>query len=125
MTQFENTINGGIRLINGAIGIINAIPGVNITTINDVKLPRLATGGIVTESTVANVGEAGPEAVLPLGQLWSQMDRFAEKVSERKEEEAKPSVIEKIIINVNGSGMSADDVVNELMPKLKLAIANM
>lgn len=30
-------------------------------------IPRLATGGIVTRPTVAMIGEAGPEAVIPLG----------------------------------------------------------
>lgn len=30
-------------------------------------LPQLATGGIVTSPTIAMIGEAGPEAVIPLG----------------------------------------------------------
>jgi phage-related minor tail protein len=30
------------------------------------KLPRLADGGIVTSPTLALIGEAGPEAVIPL-----------------------------------------------------------
>jgi len=39
----------------------------NIATIPHISLPRLAEGGIVTRPTVALVGEAGPEAVIPLG----------------------------------------------------------
>jgi hypothetical protein len=35
-------------------------------TITVPQIPRLATGGIVTEPTLALIGEAGPEAVLPL-----------------------------------------------------------
>jgi hypothetical protein len=31
--------------------------------------PRLATGGVVTDPTLATIGEAGPEAVIPLNQL--------------------------------------------------------
>lgn len=31
------------------------------------KIPRMAAGGIVTRPTVALIGEAGPEAVVPLG----------------------------------------------------------
>ena len=30
-------------------------------------IPRLATGGVVNQPTLAVVGEAGPEAVVPLG----------------------------------------------------------
>ena len=30
------------------------------------EIPQLATGGIVTEPTIALIGEAGPEAVVPL-----------------------------------------------------------
>ena len=33
------------------------------------KIPRLAAGGIVTDPTLALVGEAGPEAVIPLSKL--------------------------------------------------------
>ena len=38
----------------------------NIATLPRVKLPRLASGGIVNQPTVALIGEAGPEAVIPL-----------------------------------------------------------
>lgn len=43
----ENTINGFIRAINGAIGMINYIPGVNISTIREMRIPRLATGAVI------------------------------------------------------------------------------
>lgn len=65
----EGTINTFIRGINGAIGIINAIPGVNIPRLNSLYIPRMATGGVVTSSTLANIGEGKyNEAVIPLGQ---------------------------------------------------------
>lgn len=47
----ENTINKAINLINGAIGIINKVPGVNISKIKTVSLPRLAEGGFVKKNT--------------------------------------------------------------------------
>ena len=34
---------------------------------HSVELPRMASGGIVTRPTLAMIGEAGPEAVVPLG----------------------------------------------------------
>jgi len=44
------------------------------------KTPELAAGGIVTRPTKAIVGEAGPEAVVPLSQLYSG-DVFSEPLA--------------------------------------------
>lgn len=69
----ENTINGFINLINGALNAINKIPGVNIGKVNTLSIPRLAEGGIVKArpgGILANIGEGGQdEAVIPLDQL--------------------------------------------------------
>lgn len=69
----ENTINGFIRLINSALGAINKIPGVNIGTIGELSIPRLAEGGIVPATSggrLAVIGEGGEdEAVIPLSKL--------------------------------------------------------
>lgn len=54
-------INGFIRATNVAIRGLNVVPGVNIPQISE-----LANGAIVTRPTLALVGEAGPEAVIPL-----------------------------------------------------------
>lgn len=40
----ENTINGFIRSINWAIDVINNIPGVNISRLNELNIPRLKVG---------------------------------------------------------------------------------
>lgn len=40
----ENKINGFIKLLNKAINKINEIPGVNIKTVSELKIPRLKTG---------------------------------------------------------------------------------
>lgn len=40
-------INGFIKNINGAIGIINLIPGVDIKKINELEVPKLAQGTVV------------------------------------------------------------------------------
>ena len=62
----ENVVNGFIGMINGVIGLINKIPGVHLGGIGYVNLPRLARGGIVDSPTVAMIGEAGKEVVMPL-----------------------------------------------------------
>lgn len=70
----KGVINTGIGLLNTAISgfnkiisAVNKVPGVNVPTIP--SIPRLAEGGIVSAPTIAMVGEAGPEAVIPLSQL--------------------------------------------------------
>ena len=84
---FESVVNGAIMMVNGIIRAYNAIPiAPNIDTIQHVNLPniggtnatqaasrmnlpRMAEGGIVSSPTLALIGEAGPEAVVPLDRL--------------------------------------------------------
>lgn len=79
----ENKINNFIRAINGAIGIINAIPGVNIPKMSLLSLPRLAKGGIITQPTQAIIGEAGKEAVIPLENNLEYLDLMADKIASK------------------------------------------
>lgn len=71
----ERTINRAISLINGAIGIINLIPGVNVSKIGNLNLPRLAEGGYVKANTpqLAMIGDNRHqgEVVAPEGKLMS------------------------------------------------------
>jgi hypothetical protein len=53
-------------MINNAIGMINKIPGVEISKVKTVSFTRLAEGGVVDEPTPAVFGEDGAEAVVPL-----------------------------------------------------------
>ena len=43
----------------------------------------MAKGGIVNGSTLANIGEAGREAVLPLENNLGYLDKFAEKIASK------------------------------------------
>lgn len=71
--SIENKVNGFISMINGAIGVINNIPGVNIGTVSEVSLPRLAQGGYVKANTpqLAVIGDnrTQGEIVAPEGKL--------------------------------------------------------
>jgi hypothetical protein len=87
--------NGMIGSINGAIKAINKIKinipdwvpgeyggksiGFNLKTI-----PLLAKGGFVDNPTMAMIGEAGDEVVLPLERNTSWMDKLADKVNENR-----------------------------------------
>ena len=62
----ENGINNIPDAINGAIDLINNIPGVEISPMDRIKLPRLAKGAVVNKPTIAQIGEAGKEAIIPL-----------------------------------------------------------
>ena len=63
----ENVVNGFIRMINGVLGVVRNLPGLGwVGSVSTVSLPRLARGGIVDSPTIAMIGEAGKEAVVPL-----------------------------------------------------------
>ena len=64
--MIEGAINDALNMINGALSMINKIPGVEIGKFSMVSLPRLAKGAIVDEPTLAEIGENGKEAVIPL-----------------------------------------------------------
>ena len=67
ISMIENTINSAIGLINGAINLINMIPGVGIGNLSNVRLPRLAKGGVVDDGPrTVLAGEDGAEAIVPL-----------------------------------------------------------
>lgn len=104
LATIENIINGGIGLINGAIDLINKIPGVSIGKIGTLHLPRLAEGGVLNGAQTVIAGEAGPEAIIPLDKLFAQMDKMAEKMA--GDNNASP-----VVINVYGA---AGQSVNEL-----------
>jgi hypothetical protein len=67
----KNEINGLISLVNKAIKTIDSISvdlpfGMGHIGFNIPEIPMLAEGGIVTKPTLAMIGEAGAEAVIPL-----------------------------------------------------------
>ncbi len=81
LTFVSNFINTLIRGINGAINLINKIPGVSIGRIGEVSLPRLARGGIIDQPTAAIIGEQGKEAIVPLENNLEWIDKLAAKIN--------------------------------------------
>lgn len=79
----EGMINKVIGAVNSFIGGFNDIVskaasfiGIEwggIAEIPEVSLPRLAEGGIVDQPTVLEAGEAGSEAIIPLSELWGNL----------------------------------------------------
>jgi len=116
-TNVKNGINTTIGFINGFIKKINSIsiniPSVTIPGIGTVggqtlsfpkvpEIPMLAKGGIVDKPTLAMIGEAGPEAVVPLGKM-------------------NQGVIINITGNTISSAMDLDNIANQLVKKLRMA----
>ena len=74
----ESAIRGPINAVNGFLGVINAIPGVNIGYINAPTLPRLASGGIVgSGGRIIMAGEGGEdEWVVPESKMADMVERL-------------------------------------------------
>ena len=90
ITVVENAVNGIIRKINTlSWKIPDWVPWLGGETFGfnfrEISIPRLAEGGITTRSTIANIGEAGKEAILPLDQNTGWMDILADKVAARQQ----------------------------------------
>ena len=73
ISGLEGGLNFAIKGLNIILDGIDSAAGpwVNFGSIPEVKLPRLAEGGITTGPTIAMIGEKGPEAVIPLDRLGS------------------------------------------------------
>ena len=90
----ENTINSFIRSINRAIGVINNIPGVSIGYIGELRIPRLAKGGLATDSVFANIGEGQyDEAVLPLND--AVFERLAKGINRNNADSSTTTISEE------------------------------
>lgn len=107
----ENTLNKGIHLINGAIKLINKIlpKKHELGKIKDLTLPRISwhkEGGIFDSPTVLHgVGEAGPEAIIPLTKFWKKLDAMADS--------------QPVVINVYGSdNMSVNELATAVQNKI-------
>ena len=87
-------------------------PGWKLSDLLKGKKPSLsikwyAQGGIFDSPTIAGIGEAGPEAVVPLNKLWDKLDAIAEGGGA------------PIVVNVYGSDhMSVDELANAVEQKL-------
>lgn len=111
----ESMINGFIRGINGAIGAINHIPGVHIRGLGEIHVPRLARGGVVDNPTIAQIGEAGTEAVVPLENNTEWINKIASKLNNANTQatpgDSMPVTNDRTkspaVININLSGVLA------------------
>lgn len=103
-------INGFIKAINFAIGIINKIPGVSISKLEELNVPQLAEGGIATQATKAVVGEGSePEAIMPLSKLGAMISGYIKEATGGGENKTIGNVISMVqgVVGKMSEGVSA------------------
>lgn len=104
-------VNMAISGINGVIGGLNKIPGVNIGEIG--KIPYLAKGGILSRGS-AVVGEAGPEL------LTMSAGRAVVQPLTNNNTTNNSATYGNVTINVYGAaGQSINELANEIMYKMQ------
>lgn len=107
-------INGVIKSIN-SIKVPDWVPGLGGASTNFPTIPRLATGGVVEQPTIAMVGEAGAEAVMPLENNTGWIDQLASKLNTNTSSNQTSDIIpvtnnkeqSPTVININLSGIVA------------------
>lgn len=104
----EGAINTIPTAINNAIDLINDLPGVEISKMSTISLPRLAKGGIVSKPTIAEIGEDGKEAVIPLERNLGWIRELARKLADEVTKiyhvrEASQSTVNNYFYQTNNS----------------------
>ena len=95
-------------------GISTPIPKLGLEWHKDGGIMKKPTAFGISGNTVHAGGEAGAEAILPLAPFWRKLKEYT-----------KPTNSSNVFnIYINGN-QSADDIVNDLVPKLKLALSNL
>lgn len=116
--MIENIVNKFVNMINGAIDVINAIPGVNIGKLNRLNIPRLAEGGYVKANTpqLAMIGDNKHqgEVVAPEDKML-EMILTALKLFKDQDPQDNPNQGQTITINFNGT---MAQLVRVLKPEL-------
>ena len=78
----EERLNSIPNAINSAIDALNKLPGVSISPMDTISLPRLAKGGVINKPTIAQIGENGREAVIPLEKNKAGLQEIARMLRE-------------------------------------------
>ena len=115
----EDRINSAIRLINGAISLINMIPGVDIDKVNYLRFPRLAKGGVLDNGARTVIaGEDGAEAIVPL----EKNTKWISLVANQLQKQMIPSLDNNTNVQ---SAMRAQDEFKSLTNSFKQALSEM
>lgn len=136
LTGVEKMANGVVNAINTVINALNSLKfdlpdwlpgdlagksfGLNIPNIPAVSIPKLATGGVTVHETLAKIGEAGREAVLPLENNTGWMDDLADKLVSRMPEYNAPT---EVVLVMDGKEVARAQVPYLHAEEVRLGIA--
>lgn len=110
----EGALNAIPNAINGMIDTINNLPGVSISAIPTVTLPRLAQGGVLKKGQIGFLEGDGDEAVVPLSQNTEWLDKVADRLNQKSGGSATYNFYFSID-NVNGSRDDMEENAELLM----------
>ena len=83
LATVENGLNAIPRAINGALDLINELPGVDISSMSEISLPRLARGGVLKRGQLGLLEGSGAEAVVPLEKNTRWLDEIASRIYDK------------------------------------------
>ena len=118
ISGINSMIRGAVNGINGLINGINKVTGAvgipAIPTFTAPQIPLLAQGGLIRTAGSVIVGEKGPELLnLPQGAKVTPIDKSSKRTDNH------------FTINIYADGKSTEEIVDDLVPKLKFALANL
>lgn len=87
-----------------------------VSSVKSGNIPKYASGGIVDRATIAQIGEDGPEAVVPLKNNTEWIDLVANKVAKAMGRDSGGTVVNYIFENVN---MNSDSDIEEAAYKFE------
>lgn len=121
-----SALNFIIEKVNGVIGLINKLPGVDIKAVGSVEwgkgsMPQYATGTSYAPGGLARINEGGRGEIvdLPNGSRVYPHDKSVQMARS----EGKGVIIENI--NIQGTNLSIQQIAGELVAEVKLALGNM
>lgn len=120
LTFIEDKINGFFGFINGALDLINKIPGVNIPHIPNIDLPKLEEGGILPKGKTGFLEGNGAEAVIPLDQNRAWTTQVAKQLAEMLPER-KSTALENY--SISNSSIKAEEQQKVVISKLDKIIS--
>lgn len=91
-----NSMIAGINKVNFTVPDWVPVIGGEHVGLNIPKIPKLARGGIIESPTIAMVGEAGREAVVPLENNTAWIDKLADKINGKNNNGQPTQIIVKL-----------------------------
>lgn len=142
VTAFKAIVNAIIRGINKVVaipfnainGVLNGIRSIDIFgakpfewigTINVPQIPELARGGVANGRTLATIGEAGQEAVIPLErntESWTRPLAAALAEEFRDGNFGSDRAINVYMTNNINNNLDADEIGRRLMTSIRRAV---